>query len=180
METTVQRTIKTNIEPGIHQVEITKVAYHENADELLIENSSGDLGIEIDFTSNDGEDHTEVFWWGEKTIWRWRNLLAAIGVKGNDKKSLEEDDLVGKKLWIKIGLDEVVDSNGEVQQRYFIFEFLPFKAKGAKPAEKGDPARSKTHKPSGRFYKQTVIENELEAAPEPEAVDNFEEEEEGF
>lgn len=156
------KTIEKTMKEGLHLVKITRCRYLKSTTGNLITNKNKEHGLEVMFTNLEGEKWTEIYWIGNKSLWRLKKLSRACSING---QSLNSKELLGSILWIAIG--EVVFAEYGVPTGEFeleIFRYLRYFQGMDRPVILGDPIKNEgTCK--GLFVR---VYERYEEAPEPE------------
>lgn len=100
---------------GVHLVMINTVKYaRDSTGNIMNKAGTGEPAIEIEFKNGKNQKITGTYWMTEKSAWLFERLCDAVEVPHKGLDSVSVRDIVGKRLFILVGLEFEI-SNGILQ-----------------------------------------------------------------
>lgn len=153
---------------GIHLAVVTDIKRaRDSFGNILVKPDTGEIAVEITFKNGKAQKVSTTIWMTEKSVWVFKRLCDAVEVSYTDKDGVSVKEVIGKRLWIVVGMEFVieneqlaVDSHGKlIVYTKLLNHFMRVVDPSLAPALQGDPTKN-GGVPSGSF-----IVNKKETLP---------------
>lgn len=133
---------------GTHLVMVSSIKYaRDSQNNILTKAGTGDIAIEIEFKTGKGLKISGTYWMTEKSAWLFERLCDAVEVPHKGLDSVSVRDVVGKRLFIVVGLEFEIsngilqsDTNGSlIAMPKLLPHFIKAVDPSMTPALEGDP-----------------------------------------